>query len=289
MGSPWKLPGMWPCLIGIPLQISGDFANGNRISSMAAEGISRFANRSMTWPAGIAFLAGWAALAGLSGPFGTTTSQPDILLRIVHFGICAVVAATSTLLIEAAIARVARWPSVAILGLAATLAAIPTTFAVRISLDILSPVASAGVGWPTLAGETLAINLLLSFLARRLLGEGFLLRQPSSPHSPAAPIAEFLPPEFRTARILAVQADDHYLRIHTDRGATLIHLAIGEAEQLLAAEDGIRTHRSYWVARSAVASVVRKSGRMSLELKDGASAPVARARMAAVDEWWAKG
>src|SRR5262249_23765614 len=157
----------------------------------------------------------------LSGPFGTTLTQPNLLSRIAHFGICAIVAASATLLTEAGLARVIRWPGWAILALAATIAAIPTTFAARLSLEALSS-AGAHVDWPTLGAETLGINLVLTFLARRLLGEGFLLRQRSDsaqamPANPAAPMAAFLPPEFRNARVLALQADDHYLRVHTDR------------------------------------------------------------------------
>lgn len=264
---------------------------------MAADSISRSANgtagRSMTWPAGLAFLGAWVALASLSGPFGTMFTQPSLLSRIAHFGICAIVGASATLLTEAGLARVIRWPGWAILALAATLAAIPTTFAARLSLEALSSTDSK-VSWLTLGAETLGINLMLTFLARRLLGDGFLLRQPSHADatvvaSPAAPMAAFLPPEFRNARVLAVQADDHYLRIHTDRGATLIHMAIGEAERLLEKEDGIRTHRSWWIARAALDSVERKPGRISLKLKDGSLAPVARARAVAVDAWLAAG
>lgn len=260
---------------------------------MAANSISRSANRAMTWPAGLAFLTAWVAAAGLSGPFGTMLTQPDLLLRIAHFGICALVGAAAVLLTEAGLARVMRWPGWATLALAALIASIPTTFAVRLSLDLLSPAGSASVGWLTLGAETLGINLVLSFLARRLLGEGFLLRRRlhpvAAPADLAGPMAAFLPPEFRSAHILAIQADDHYLRVHTDRGTTLIHMTIGEAERLLQREDGVRTHRSWWIARAALQSVTRTAGRTTVELRCGIHAPVARARVAAVDAWLAAG
>src|SRR5690242_16274908 len=120
---------------------------------MAANSVSRSANRAMTWPAGLAFLAAWVAVAGLSGPFGTTLTQPDLLSRIAHFGICALVGASAVLLTEAGLARVVRGPGWAILALAALIASIPTTFAVRLSLDLLSPAGSASVGWLTLGAE----------------------------------------------------------------------------------------------------------------------------------------
>lgn len=94
-----------------------------------------------------------------------------------------------------------------------------------------------------------------------------------------------LPPELRSAAILALQAEDHYLRVFTARGDTLIHMRIGDADQVLTDEDGVRTHRSFWVARKAFKSVVRKDGRMSLQLESGQSIPVSRARIDAVNDW----
>lgn len=252
---------------------------------MATGDVSRFANRSMTFVAGVGFVLAWALLAGLGGPFGMTVTQPDLLSRVAHFAVCAVVAATSTLLIETVLARFLGWPGMLTLAAAAGLAAIPTTFAVDASLRILSPASRPGL--LELGAETLVINLVLTFLVRRLLGDRFLLRQPSVAANTAAPMAEFLPPEFRTARVLVIQADDHYLRVHTDRGVTLVHMRIAEAERLLAAEDGVRTHRSFWVARRALLSVTRRAGRVTLELHGGLAAPVARARVTAVDAWLA--
>jgi DNA-binding LytR/AlgR family response regulator len=122
------------------------------------------------------------------------------------------------------------------------------------------------------------------------LGEGFLFRQPANAEAetssnPALSMAPFLPLELRRSKILAVQADDHYLRVSTDRGATLIHMAISEAERLLASEDGLRIHRSWWVSRASIEGVERHAGRVLLRLKDGSLAPVARARVNAVDGW----
>jgi hypothetical protein len=191
-------------------------------------------------------------------------------------------------LIEAALAHIVRWRGWITLGVAAAIAAIPTTLAVRASLGFLSPTGAARVGWLELGAETLVINLVLTFLARRLLGDRFLLRQPTPEIAATAPLGDFLPPEFRTARVLLMEADDHYLRIHTDRGPTLVHMRIGEAERLLANEDGIRTHRSYWVSRRALAGVIRRPGQVRLDLQGGLSAPVARARMEAVDAWLAR-
>ena len=48
--------------------------------------------------------------------------------------------------------------------------------------------------------------------------------------------------------------------------------AIGELEGL----DGAQTHRSWWVAKAALADAKRWDGRATLKLKDGTEAPVSR-------------
>lgn len=58
-----------------------------------------------------------------------------------------------------------------------------------------------------------------------------------------------LPMKLRGAAIRAVQAEDHYLRIHTDRGSDLILMRLSDAVEELEGLEGARTHRSWWVAR----------------------------------------
>jgi DNA-binding LytR/AlgR family response regulator len=67
--------------------------------------------------------------------------------------------------------------------------------------------------------------------------------------------------------------------VMTDRGDTLIHMRISDAEALLAKADGLRVHRSHWVARVAVINVSRKRGQIVLLLANGQSAPVSRSRL----------
>lgn len=60
--------------------------------------------------------------------------------------------------------------------------------------------------------------------------------------------------------------------------------ALGELEGL----EGAQTHRSWWVAKDAVASVARGDGRAALTLDGGAIAPVSRRYAKALREagWW---
>jgi DNA-binding LytR/AlgR family response regulator len=92
----------------------------------------------------------------------------------------------------------------------------------------------------------------------------------------AEPLLERLPDKLRGAELHAIEAEDHYLRLHTDRGSALILMPLSEAVEKLQGMDGMRTHRSWWVARNAVVGAVRGRGRALLTLKNGLRAPVSR-------------
>jgi hypothetical protein len=102
-------------------------------------------------------------------------------------------------------------------------------------------------------------------------------RAAEAPAAAAAPrFLERLPPKLRGAELWAVEAEDHYLRLHTSRGQDLILMRLGDALAELEGADGAQTHRSWWVAREAVAGVRRADGRATLTLKNGVEAPVSR-------------
>lgn len=90
-------------------------------------------------------------------------------------------------------------------------------------------------------------------------------------------LAEKLPHRLRAGRLLAIEAEDHYLRVHTDLGSDLVLMRMADACALLDDSAGARVHRSWWVARDAVQAVRLQSGRMELALPGDISAPVSRA------------
>jgi DNA-binding LytR/AlgR family response regulator len=129
---------------------------------------------------------------------------------------------------------------------------------------------------PYMVGPVVTITAVMSAI-NVFLGRA----QPVQTHAAtvgAAP-ARFparLPPRLRGAAIRAVQAEDHYLRIHTDRGSDLILMRLSDALDELEGLEGAQTHRSWWVARDAVRDVVRGDGRATLTLEGGLTAPVSR-------------
>lgn len=80
----------------------------------------------------------------------------------------------------------------------------------------------------------------------------------------------------RAAKLLAVEAEDHYLRVHTDAGDELITLRFADALGELAGVDGFQIHRSWWAAAGAIEGVRWRRGRGELRLQGGLTAPVSR-------------
>jgi DNA-binding LytR/AlgR family response regulator len=108
-------------------------------------------------------------------------------------------------------------------------------------------------------------------------------REPAQTHAAAKP-NEAAPPAFlqrlpirlQGADLYAVEAQDHYLRLHTSKGMDLILLRLSEAIGELEGIEGAQTHRSWWVAKDGVDEARRGDGRGILRLKDGAEVPVSR-------------
>ena len=76
--------------------------------------------------------------------------------------------------------------------------------------------------------------------------------------------------------LIALESEDHYVRVHSRGGSTLVLLRLTDAVAELDGIDGLRTHRRWWVARDAVAQVLRRDRATSLRLVNGIAAPVAR-------------
>jgi len=126
---------------------------------------------------------------------------------------------------------------------------------------------------PDLAWETLLICVGASVLAM-LINR----RASQAPTLPPAPpkFLDRLPLKLRGAEVWAVEAEDHYLRLHTSKGQDLILMRLSDAVAELEGIEGAQVHRSWWVARDAIADAVRGDGRATLTLKDGSEVPVSR-------------
>jgi len=88
----------------------------------------------------------------------------------------------------------------------------------------------------------------------------------------------------RSARLIAVEAEDHYVRVHTDAGSELVAMRFSEALEELAQAYGYRLHRSWWVAAETIEAVKWKRGGGEARLAGGVIAPVSRSYAGALKQ-----
>lgn len=91
-------------------------------------------------------------------------------------------------------------------------------------------------------------------------------------------LTERLPAHLRGA-LIALEMEDHYVRVHTERGSTLLLMRMRDAVAELDGTPGALVHRSWWVAQGAVESVRRDGRNVRLRLRTGIEAPVARGQV----------
>lgn len=91
---------------------------------------------------------------------------------------------------------------------------------------------------------------------------------------------------FALARITALEAEEHYVVIHSQDGARqMLRGRIADAVAAMPEGYGLRVHRSHWVAGRAILKSEQVQGQMMLCLSDGRNVPVARSRQSEVREW----
>lgn len=85
----------------------------------------------------------------------------------------------------------------------------------------------------------------------------------------------------RDGELLALQADGHYLRVYTANGSDLVLYRFGDALAELSDSEGMRVHRSWWVADRAISP---QTDGDRLTLVNGLEVPVSRSYRVPVRE-----
>ncbi len=220
----------------------------------------------------VALLA--AAFMALAGPFGTW--QEPLLERLGFWVLGIGASGLVGLALDHPLRRVA-WLGHRPGARALLIVALIVAPAGLLASVIAAALQRSPVNWP-LYFRTLPQILLVGVGLVALLG--IAARRGSGVSGRAASddptLDGLLPLTFSGARLLALEAQDHYVRVHTDRGASLVLMAFETALSKVAHLDGRRVHRSWWVARFAITAVERGDGRATLSLQSGAQAPVSR-------------
>lgn len=102
---------------------------------------------------------------------------------------------------------------------------------------------------------------------------------PPAPESSSASVEATLRarlPANLDGEIVALKAEDHYLRVYTDKGDTLVHHRFSDAVHDLRHLNGLQVHRSYWVRRSAIEKRFTERHSQFVRLRTGLKVPVSR-------------
>ncbi|MEW5687324.1 MAG: LytTR family DNA-binding domain-containing protein [Pseudomonadota bacterium] len=222
------------------------------------------------------------AFLGFAGPFGSFQSMAPLHRYAYWFFLVAIgyVLAIGALQVLRPVPAFARLPKVAAIVVLGSIATLPYMFVVAWTLDVL-------FGRSTPPGRIW--SLYLSVASVELVIAGIALWPLLTADRPAPSVdAPNTDPFFarvpdRLGRdLLALEAQDHYLMVHTRRGSALIHMQLSEAVQILPAQLGLQAHRRWWVARKEVAGLRREGHQTLIELTGGLTVPVGRTYLAAV-------
>jgi hypothetical protein len=207
---------------------------------------------------------------GALGPFGSYANG-GLLVRCAYWVAAMLVAqvvygaALLSVMRIAPVGSLARWPVLVVAGL---LASAPEALATRtLAFRLWPALARNGPDWPMWFAQTATIGMIAT------AGVALIVWRKTAPvHDGATSRA---PVEPLSGDVLALQMEDHYVRVHTPAGSELILMPLGQAIERVRAE-GLRTHRSWWIARHAVVAIDGSPRAMRLRLSNGVVAPVAR-------------
>lgn len=224
-------------------------------------------------------LAAIGLLMGALGPYDTTSHPPGLrhaywLLAILGGG--AIGIGMDHLLAK----RIpATWRRVILVSLAMT--PFVTLFIIMLNHAMIDPPGPRPPALPNLPWQVFAISLpvmaVRALIWRRVdpVIETRVVVEPPLPEHEAA-FRRRLSAKRRAARLIAVEAHDHYLRVHTDSGTELVTLRFADALAELERAHGYRVHRSWWVAADAIETVRWHRGGGTARLAGGLEAPVSR-------------
>jgi hypothetical protein len=233
----------------------------------------------------LALYLGIGTFLAITNPYGAT-SWISFPLALLYWTSAILVGSLAGELISKAYNRLRPqgplWPLIA-------LGALGSAFAVTLFLVVIETIFRQGIPLvyvPRLYGLVLVIAVAITLIG--VMVDRAFPDQTGSASPPKTSAAltflQRLPVRFHSAELWAVSSEDHYCRVHTSLGSELVLMRLADADRELADADGLRVHRSWWVARKGVAAAERSDGRLRLKLHSGEAVPVSRSYQAAVKD-----
>jgi len=238
------------------------------------------------WAIDVCVLMAIGLLMGFLAPFGF--DRAPVVSRYVYWMICMVGGGLIGFVLDEWLSRriTATWRRVAVISVLMT--PLVTLLVVITGLLLLG----GPSGWPIyqrLLWQVwplcLAVMVVRALVWRRRQTR-IVTRTVIAPPLPEAEAAfrRRLSAKRRSARLIAIEAHDHYLKVHTEAGAELITLRFADALTELSQAHGWRVHRSWWVAADAVEAVRWRRGAGEIRLVGGLRAPASRTYGAVLKE-----
>lgn len=223
-------------------------------------------------PIAPALMLGVAIVLSLMGPFGTDSSVRP-MPRLAFWS--AITTSTYAVGCFVAIGMRAAWPATGRLGLRITLTGVLTGLAVTATVLVINWAALGqrpdGPGLPaTVFGIALTVSIMFDLLRLQHDPSPAITTRATGPA-----ILDRLPVAQRGA-LLALSAEDHYVRVRTDRGDALCLMRLSDAMRETGGVPGWQVHRSHWVAQDAIAATHRSGDKAVIRLTDGTELPVSR-------------
>ncbi len=83
-----------------------------------------------------------------------------------------------------------------------------------------------------------------------------------------------LPVYIEVSEILAIKAEQHYIRVLTHEREYMVLYRFSDAVSQLDGDQGLQVHRSWWIARNAIQSMQQSAKKFIVVLSNGAEVPV---------------
>jgi hypothetical protein len=91
---------------------------------------------------------------------------------------------------------------------------------------------------------------------------------------PLPGFVERIPADLRIDDILAVKAEQHYIRVYTPNQEYMVLYRFSDAVRDLSEIPGLQVHRSYWVSKYAIDCIRPSAKKFTLKLNTGVNVPV---------------
>ena len=231
------------------------------------------------WVRDITITAGSSLVFALWGPFGTAATP--LALRVLEFfaiGFASFALLWPPMRLALRLGDRAGLPELFVLVGGLSVLTLPVTLIGGLVVHLLAPrtppMDVARVYFMILA-MVLPFGTAYLMIERRLFGPEAPAASAESPPPPPAKTPAWLSPRLGD-QVLALQGEDHYVRVHTPLGSELLLMRLRDAVADLEGRAGEQVHRSWWVAREAVGAVRADGRRLTVTLTNGIEVPVSR-------------